>query len=158
MNRILSIAILGFSCLIASNTYGQHTNPRYGTAPNQNKTYTTLGIEQDITVADTAGSTTDTVFIAPNSYTNHYVMTVTDSAVLAFSSVKGSWFMDEIVIILQNTSGSGHFVDFLGTVGIPTKWGMSSTGTKISLASGKSALLTFKFDGALWIERSRSIR
>jgi hypothetical protein len=152
------IALVSCFMLTASITYAQHTTSRYGTAPNQNKTYGGLAIGQDKTLADTAGSTTDTVTIIPNSYTNHYVLTLTDSCVLSFSSIKDSWFGDNIVLTIENTSGSGHFVNFLGYSGLATKWGMSSTGTKISPASTKSATLTFFFDGVLWNEVTRSIR
>lgn len=157
MKKILVLAAF-VSILFTSNTVdAQHTTPRFGTATNQDRTYRpmTLGLKY---VADTAGATVDTLFLSPNNFTDNVVVTLTDSCVIAFKSLAGSWLGDNMTVTIEATSGAGKFVNFLGTVAIPTKWGMSSTGTKISLASGKSATLRFYFDGVLWNEVSRSIR
>lgn len=154
MKKLLLISsIIAFAFSVSA----QHTTPRYGTAPNQNKTFSSVGFA-NITLADTAGETTDTVLINPNSYCSNVVLTLTDSCVLAFSSVASSYFGDNFTITIQNASGSGHFVNFLGYSGLATKWGMGVTGTKISPASALSATLRFQFDGAKWNECSRVIR
>ncbi len=145
----------------------QHTTPRFGTAGNQDNTYSRLNLGS-VKIADTAGATPDTVLINPGSnskvtgvYSNHYQLTLTDSCVLSISSLNSSWLWDEIVVDIENTSGSNHWVKFIGTwnyfAGV-TAWGMSSTGTKISPTSGKAAILRFHFNGALWIEDSRSLQ
>ena len=154
--KISLIAIASvLACSFTSDA--QSTSPRFGTASNQDKTFRSVALYLT-EIEDTAGSTTDTVTISPNGYCGHVIMTVTDSAVLSIRSVATSYLGDNFTITLQNTSGSGHFVDFLGYSVLATKWGMASTGTKISLASGLTATLKFYFDGTTWNEVSRSIR
>lgn len=151
------VVLIAVMALTSVSSLAQKTIPRYGTAPNQNNTYSnlTLGLQYK---TDTLGATTDTVLITPNAYHTDVVFTVKDSCVFSLGSVKSSWLGDNMTVILENTSGSSHFVNFLGYSGLTNKWGMASTGTKISLASGKAAVLTFSFDGVYWYEKSRVIQ
>lgn len=158
MKKLFALLIALFAVTVCSyNANAQHTSPRFGTAPNQDKTFRNLTNGYHV-IADTAGSTKDTLRITPRVFSNNVVVTVKDSCVLGIYSVGDAFVGDRLTVTLQNTSGSNHFVEFLNVSGLSSYWGMSSTGTKISLTSAKSATLTFYFDGALWNEVSRSIR
>lgn len=160
MKKILSIAIC--SLLFLTSSFAQHTSPRFGTAINQDNTYQKLALGLNI-LADTAGATPDTLLIIPGVtarggvYSNHIQLTLKDSCVLAISNITSSYLYDELYVDIENTSGTPHWVQFLGYSGLATKWEMAATGTKISPNSGKTVSLLFKFNGVLWSEVSRCV-
>jgi hypothetical protein len=156
MKKILTIAalIIGFS----ATCLAQHTTPRFGTAPNQDNTYRgmTLGL---VYAQDTLGATTDTVLINLDKFTNHVSVTLKDSCVLAFRTVASNWFGDQLTVLINNTAGASHFVNFLGWSGYAsgsTQWRMAAAGTKISPVASKTAILRFFFDGVKWVEAGRT--
>lgn len=153
MKKIL-VACIAF-LMVASVTMAQHTVPRWGTAPNQNKTYSGLAFGYKA-VADVA--LMDTIKITPSSYNNNIVITLTDTVVLALKSVGDCWVGDQMTVRIENTAGANHFVYFLGTAALATKWRMASTGTTIAMAASKGAIVKFEFNGVYWYEVSRCIQ
>lgn len=147
--------------LLSATTFAQNTTPRYGTAPNQDHTGKNLRYGL-ITLADTAGSTTDTITTngldanGLSFYHTDIILTLTDSCVFSWKSIASARLGDKITLIIENTSGSGHFVNFLGYSGLSTKWDMASTGTKLSPNSAKRMTAEFSWDGTAWVELSRS--
>lgn len=84
-------------------------------------------------------------------------LTVHDSCVLAFNTTAYSHVGDELNLIILNTTGTVHTVYLLGYSGLASVWQTAASGTKISLNSGKNAVLHFIFDGTLWEEETRCI-
>lgn len=150
--------ILAGLILSASLVFVSYTGrPLFGTASNQNNTGSILTYA--ITnIADTAGSTVDTITIIPNNFEKIYVLTLTDSCVVAIKSTASSFTGSVMTIIVENTSGSGHFANLLGYSGLATQWAVSSTGTKLLPASTKRIVITFICDGTVWLERSRVVQ
>lgn len=151
--------------LLVCLTFGataQVTSPRWGTTAHADNTFRplTLGL---YTLSDTAGATVDTLLITPGSngmgpiYENTVFVSVTDSCVLAIKKIGSSYKGDKMKVVITNASGASHFVNFTGYSGLATKWEMVSTGTKISLNTGKGAVVNLVFNGSLWYEESRSI-
>lgn len=159
MKNFIKIGFIGIVLMFVASTngYAQKTYPRFGTASNQDNTYRGL-TNSLVYVADTGGATVDTLTILPSTYTNFVDVTLKDSCVLAFKSIGNSFYGDEIIVNIHATAGSGKFINFLGYSKLASKWGMASTGTKISVATSSTATLTFVFDGVLWNEKSRVIR
>lgn len=153
----LKIVILVATMFLTTSLSAQHVIPRFGTAPNQNRTYTSvsLGIKN---ITDTLGATPDTVIIGGGSYdencfTRNYVLTLKDSCVIAFGNASTSWFGDNMTFVIQNGSVSG-WVKFLGYSGLSSLWSMTGGTTKISPTASHSYILSFYFDGAHWLQRT----
>ena len=159
------IAFLVCALLVAATTFGQSTTPRFGTAKNTDYTGRVITYGY-ISKTDASSATVDTITTAlTTSYQGKgfsktlVVFNVTDSAVFSLSSIANCYLGDELTVILKNTiASSASFVNFLGYSGLATKWNMASTGTKITLAASKNAVVKFVFDGAKWNECSRSVQ
>lgn len=131
--------------------------PQFGTAPNQNQTGATLTYAK-ANIADTAGATPDTITIIPASYDKTYVLTLTDSCVVAIKNTSTSWSYSTLNLIIQNTSGSNHWVKLLGYSGLATQWVLASAqSTKISPNSGKRCFISFICDGTAWVQKTTLI-
>lgn len=154
--------IIALLVCLSLGANAQSTSPRWGTSGHADNTYRALSLGL-YTLADEAGATVDTLTFIPGSngmgpiYENTVVVTVTDSCVLALKKIGNCFKGDKMKVIIVNTSGSGHFVNFLGYSGLATKWEMLASGTKISLNSGKGATVNLVFSGSLWYEESRCI-
>jgi len=160
MKNLFSLLALAFTILVSSSTEvsAQSTTPRYGVNKSKNATFSNLSFDYKA-YADAASI--DTIKLLPSAYQSEYVVTLTDTVVMAIKSVSQAFRGDRMRITFLNTSGSNHYVRFLGYASVysgASKWGMSSTGTAITLASTKSAIVDFYFDGTLWSEVSRSIQ
>lgn len=159
MKQILLIAAV----LFAATSFGQSNTPRFGTSANADNTFRTLALGLS-PIADTAGSTVDTILITPGTgnrggvYMNHYELTLTDSCVLAIRSVGSSFKGDRMILAIYNTAGSNHFVKLLGYSGLATKWNTQTSGTsKVSVATGATTVMQFYFSGTKWVETGRSV-
>lgn len=159
MKRIFSIiAILTITAFTS-------TAQRYGTIVGRDNTGRVLTFG-NISKSDAASATVDTITTAlTNSvsskgfYNTTVTFTVSDSAVLSISSTANSQPGDRLTVVLNNSiSSAASFVNFLGYSALASKWKMASTGTKIILASLKSAVLQFYFDGTYWNEVSRCVQ
>jgi len=154
MKKLLLLVCLALGFGIFQSYTGR---PLFGTASNQNNTGGVLTYAL-ANIADTAGATVDTIVITPNNWNKLYVLTLTDSCVLAIKSTATSFTGSVMTVIVENTSGSSHFVNLLGYSGLATQWGVSSTGTKLLPASTKRVVITFVCDGTIWMEQSRVIQ
>lgn len=150
MKKILLAAVS--LCLLTVTALGQSSTPRYGTSPTQDNTFRNLSLKK-VVIADTAGSTTDTIQILPSKFSNNYQLTVTDSVALSVQSLSSSYYSDRISLVVENTSGANHIVYFTNASykGV-SGWSMKTADMKISLSSGKRAFVQFYFDGTAWVE------
>ena len=133
--------------------------PAFGTPPYGDNTGGGLSYGY-IPLADTAGSTPDTLFIIPGlngTYKEIYFLTLKDSCVISVSSRNMSFTGSTITIIIQAPSTTNSNVKFLGYSGLATQWVCSSSGTtKFSIAANAVQAITFMCTGAKWIELSRT--
>jgi hypothetical protein len=158
MKKIISL--LSLSLVIFTSASAQHITPRYGTAPNQNRTFSAVGLflyQFSDTSSATSVTKPDTILIAPNSYHTDYILTLNDSCVLSFYTLGNSYLGDNFTLTIENTSGTNHYVKLLGYSGLATGWDVNTAGgTKISPTSATVFTMQFWFDGVLWRELSRS--
>lgn len=138
-------ALFAFTLAFAIGADAQSTSPRFGTTKNSDNTGRVLTYKL-VTVTDAAGA--DSVTIAPNAWETIYKIAALDSLVLKSPNVKTSYYGDQITLIVTGTSG-----DTVGFTG--TNW--VSAGT-ITLSSGLKAIVTFRFDGAKYVEQSRVVQ
>lgn len=152
--KSLFVLLFALSFTFFAKAQNYPNRPLFGTAPNQDNTGRALTYYLNY-ISDTAGSVPDTLTIVPNGYDMTVVCTLTDSAVIAIKSKGTSFTASRITVIIENTAGSGHFLNFLGYSKLPSQWIVSSSGTKLSPASGKRAIARFVCDGTAWVEEYR---
>lgn len=149
--------LLVFSLMLVMSASAQYkSRPMFGTAANQDNTGRVLTYGYS-TLEDTAGSTPDTLTIIPSNYNKYYMLTLTDSCVVAISNTSNSFIGSIITLIVENTAGSNHNVKLLGYSGLASQWIVSSTGTKLSVASSKRYVISFICDGTKWVEIYRMV-
>jgi len=159
MKKLVVLVSFLFATLVS---VAQSTTPRFGTSANADNTFRTLTLGLT-TLADTAGTTPDTLLITPGIgnrggvYQNHYEVTLRDSAVLAIRSVGSCFKGDRMTVAVYKTSGTG-VLKLLGYSGLATKWNTNAAGTsRLSFATGATTIIQFYFTGTLWSEVSRSV-
>lgn len=160
MKKLFSLLAIALTISFSSCTEAsaQSTTPRYGVNKSKSATFSNLSFDYK---AYTDAASIDTIKLLPSAYQNEYVVNLTDTVVMSIRSVSQAFRGDRMRITFVNSSGANHYVRFLGYASVysgATKWGMSSTGTAITLASAKNAILDFYFDGTLWSEVSRAIQ
>lgn len=141
MKNIIFAVIAMFAVNVA---FAQSTSPRFGTTAGRDNTdrIKTNGLT---TVSDAAGN--DTVAFRPTKFHNYYFLTVADSVTFSVSSVANSYKADEIIMVATGTSGD--LLKFTGS-------NLLTAGTATFTTNGK-AIIRFIFDGAKWVEASRSV-
>lgn len=102
-------------------------------------------------VTDAAGA--DTVSLYPQAGKTVIKMAVLDSIAVKFASVKNSYVGDEVVIVATNASGASHLIKILSN-----NSEVASTGGRVTLASTLGAVIRFIFNGAKWVEASRTVQ
>lgn len=122
----------------------QSTSPRFGTTKNSDNTGRVLTYKV-ATVTDAAGA--DSVVIAPNAFETIYKVAALDSLTFKSPTVVNSYYGDQVT--LQVIGTSGNKIKFTGT-----NWVSAGTAT---LSSGLNAIITFRFNGAKWVEQSRVV-
>lgn len=126
----------------------QSTSPRFGILKNQDNTGRTFTYKL-VTVTDAAGS--DTVYVNTNASETIYKVASLDSVCFKVKSVATSYFNDKITIIAQATAGNP-------TIKFSSLPGLFIVGAKATLPSGnRRAVIRLVFDGAKWVEYSRSL-
>lgn len=141
MKRLFSIIFL-FS--LSFSVIGQHTTPRFGTAPNQDNTGRVLTYNYQ---TYTFVSGVDSLKLVPNAFETFVnAGAMTDSLTIKFSNVKSSYVGDQVTIY-GSGSGASRKLKF-----DPTN---CSVGVTLTAASSKYVSIKFVFDGAKWIEVSR---
>lgn len=140
-NLFLTLVII----IGAFSVNAQSTSPRFGTAKNADNTGRVLNYKL-VSVTDAAGA--DSVTIAPNAWETIYKVAALDSITFKSPTVTNSYYGDQIT--LQITGTSGDLVKFTGS-----NWVSAGTAT---LSSGLNAIITFRFNGAKWVEQSRVVQ
>lgn len=143
----LAITFIGFA---------QTTTPRVGTGKNNDLTYRTLDFKQVKVATDAAGL--DTISIRPSAFhTLVNVAAVADSFAVSVPSVASAFAGDELVIHINNASGSKAIRWVASNIVTATTTAGSQNGT-IYLGSAKRAVVVLQFDGAKWVEVSRMVQ
>jgi len=140
MKKILFLALM-IGTFVAN---AQSTTPRFGTTPSTDNTFRKL-TNGYLAIADAAG--TDSTTLYPTKYNNYYRITLTDSLYLSNPTITKSYAGDLITLIV--TGSSGNKLNF------GTNWVSAGRAT---LSTGVSAIITFVFSGAKWIEKSRVVQ
>lgn len=148
MKKVLSIiACLCFIGTSFAQTAGS-TTPRY----TNNWAGYIVGLQTSI--ADTAGSTEDTIGLRPKSYLATYTLTVTDSVALKIASNGGAYDGDKLILNIKTPTS------FAGVLYLAYSHFVVSTGTaRIALTANKRGKLIFQYDAVAnkWIEISRNL-
>lgn len=142
MKKIIAILILALTSVIA---FSQVTSPRFGVTKEQDNTGRILTYAV-ATATDATGA--DSLTIKTNNYTTIYKIACKDSVVLKQPTITNAYYGDRLIIILTSTTGTPKTL-FYGSY-----WKSSGTAT---LSTGLRGVITFIFDGAYWVESSRSI-
>jgi hypothetical protein len=121
----------------------QSTTPRFGITASRDNTFRTL-TNGWATGTDAAGA--DTLSFRPLTFNNVYKITMTDSVAFKISSTVNSFAGDHITIIC--TGDSGDFIKFVGS-------NIKADGNSTLSTNGRS-VIGMIFDGAYWVESSRS--
>lgn len=136
----LTLSLLFTSCVLA-----QSTSPRYGLLKNQDNTGRVLTYGS-LTVTPTGTLVT----IRPNAYTSLITIATTSLSPTFTVNVGGSYLSDKMdLLITLNATGTRTLTFSTNLIG---------TATTMTVAASKQALLTYIFDGAKWMEISRSVQ
>lgn len=123
----------------------QSTTPRFGTAKNQDNTGRVLTYAYQ-TATDTQGA--DSLLLNPNAWKTTVRITMLDSFCMKNPVVTRSYAGDNIVIIASGANGTK--LKFSGA-----NYLTSGTAT---LSSVGRAVISLVFDGAKWVEVSRTVQ
>jgi hypothetical protein len=149
MKKFLSIVfMLGF----LTSVFAQSTKPRFGIAKNDDNTGRVITYKF-VNTAEVIGS--DTVKLLPSAFLTIVApsTTITDSISYSLKTLGTSYIGDRIEFSFINSAGSGHKIKFIGT-----GWQFGSSGASIALTTAKRANITFRFDGAQWVETGRLVQ
>jgi hypothetical protein len=148
---ILLISAIMFSVM----AYSQATTTRFGATKNSDNTGRVLNYAV-ITTTDVAQAAIDTVLFVPNAYVTIWrpSANLADSCVVKFSSTTTTYRVgDQFIIMLAKGTGDGRIrlggSKFIGTT-------QASTG--IAIAANKSAVIKYIWNGAFWVEISRTVQ
>ena len=142
MKKIIAIICVAFVALTAS---AQSTTPRYGSGANNDNTGRALTYKY-VSLTDASGS--DSVTINPAAWETIYRVALVDSFYFKTPNVTRSFAGDRVVVVASGASGTK--VKFANT-------NLYATGTATLSAVGR-AIICFIFDGAKWVEVSRTIQ
>lgn len=137
MKKVLALAAFAFLLVTATNTEAQVRNVK-------NTKY----------VANTDAAGADTILITPSEYVTVIKHTLTDSVHYKIKSTGQAVFGDEIIFIVNNTSGGTKFKT------IPAAAGFQVTGADslMTITASKSAIQTFIFNGTAFVEKSKIVQ
>lgn len=144
---ILTLMIFGFSSYV--------NRPLFGTQPNQDNTGRQLTYFF-APIADSAGSTCDTITVIPNGYNKVYDLTLSDSCVVAVKGTNSSFIGNHIQFVIHAPASSNSFVSFLGYSGLVNQWACTGNAAKQSLTSSRDFTISFVCTGTKWIEEFES--
>jgi len=126
----LLLAAISFGCFAQGSASGQ----RY---INNNAGYI---VGKKVAIADTAGSTTDTIKIRPQSHYAYYKLTATDSCSINLVSTAGLFDNDFVIIDVETVTATS----FLWLA--YSKFIVSTGTAKITLTATKRSKLIFSYD------------
>ena len=144
MKQIITLLLLA----IGLSANAQSTSPRYHNPPGGDNSANTVSFYLK-TIADTAGSTSDTIEMRPAYQTTNYKLTLTDSCYLRLKSLAGSYFNDIVTVDLTKGSGSGLLI-------LDANFVVATGTNRISITASKKTMLTFRFDGSKFVEQGRN--
>ncbi len=155
---LLSILLIS-SFFAASAQYPGYA--LYGTSANSDRTYRGLQLGTT-TIADTLGSTIDTLQLIPGFvsgagavFHKDYILNLKDSCVLAISKTSSSYTYSTMTLYINAPSITSK-VKFLGFSGLATQWALVSAGTSVSPTASHWLIMNFVQIGSVWAETSRS--
>src|ERR1051326_8563574 len=126
--------------LFASSYTGR---PLFGTSPNQDNTGRQLTYGAT-TIADTGGTTPDTILIVPENYDKYYTLNLTDSAVVAIKTTRSAFTYSHLHFIINAGAATGANVKFLGYSGLSSQWLPNVAATsKFSLTASRTGVISF---------------
>lgn len=140
---LLSCMTLALSVAIPKTSSAQVTTPRYDATSGNTGLIIDYGYK-----AYTDAQGADSVILVPTYANNLIKITMTDSFYLKSPVVKYSYLGDRLVIIAKGSSGNK--LKFAGT-------NFVTTGTA-TLSSAGEAILELIFDGAKYVEKSRTVQ
>ena len=143
MKKLFGLLAIMFAFILSVSA--QSTTPRFGITPSGDNTGRVLNYKI-ATLTDAAGA--DSLTVSTNAYETIYKVALTDSLVLEQPAITQAYYGDVLIMVFTSTTGTPK-VDFYGTY-----WKSSGTAT---LSTGLRGVVTFIFDGAYWVESSRSI-
>lgn len=152
MKKLFALLIVFAGLFAATETEAQSTSPRFGTLKNQDNTGRVLTYGYK-TLTDAAG--TDSVSVTLNRFTNYFRVALVDSVMIKSPSVVNSYAGDVAVFIASGASGTK--LKFAGTNWVSAATGSFATTTFVLSANGR-AIITYVFDGAKWVEKSRTVQ
>lgn len=144
MKKFLGLILLMFAVVFAS---AQSTSPRFGTLKNQDNTGRVLTYKV-ATATDATGA--DSLVIKTSAFETVYKIAMKDSLYLKTPTVTNANYCDKLTIILTSTTGTPKLK--IATGG---NWVSAGTAT---MSTGLRGIITFRFDGAKWVEESRVIQ
>lgn len=160
MKKIILLSLLAFSFASAeSQTYPG--TPLFGTTASTDRTFRSLQLGVT-TIADTLGSTIDTVQLIPGFvsgagavYEKFYTLNLQDSCVLVISNTSSSYTYSRIHIIIVAPAISSK-VKFLGFSGLATQWHLTSAATSVTPTASHILTMDFFSFGTGWYQYGQS--
>lgn len=130
----------------------QYTTPRTGTGANNDNTFRAMNIKYKV-ITDAAGL--DTVKVNLNAFRTYLkINTLTDSVTLNFTPTTNSYYGDEVIITVLNSSG-GKCVKWVSTNIVTATSTAGGGGGQLYVSASQYATISFIFDGSKWVERGR---
>jgi hypothetical protein len=143
MKKLLLIAMLGLFVNVAN---AQTVTPRYGITKNNDNTGRVL-----TWTSNTITPTSTLVTVAPNAYQSLITIASTSISPTFTANLKRSYLSDRInLLVTPNSTGTRTLTFGTGS--------FIGTATTMTVAASKQALVTFIFDGAKYMEISRSVQ
>jgi len=137
MKKIFALAALASVLLVVTTTQAQVRNVK-------NTKY----------VANTDAAGADTIQITPSEYVTVIKHTLTDSVHYKIKSTGQAVFGDEIVFVINNTSGGTKFKTIPATAGFQ----ITGADSVITVTASKSAIMTFIYNGTAFVEKSKIVQ
>lgn len=141
---LLSLIVLAFG------VNAQSTSPRFGTTVGSDNTGRVLTYKYQ-TVTDAVGSVDSTVLNA-NAWETIVRVVLNDTICFKNPVVTRCDAGDRLTIIASNSSAAVKRIKFSGS-----NWITAGTASTTASTSGR-AVITFIFDGAKWVEKSRVVQ
>lgn len=136
--------------VFAIGANAQSTSPRFGTTAGSDNTGRVLTYKYQ-TVTDAVGSV-DSTALNPNAWETIVRVVLNDTICFKNPVVTRSDAGDRLTIIASNSSAAVKRIKFSGS-----NWITAGTASTTASTNGR-AVITFIFDGAKWVEKSRVVQ
>lgn len=133
--------------LLCTGLLAQHTNTRFTLTLNSNTgKYAPLDLKYLSCPVYAGNAIYNFKTVSFTTYIQ-FTHTLTNSVTLK-ADISDCYFADELKIIVTNSTGSGHAINFYGTA-----FNIST----LTLTSGQRTVISFEFDGTKWCYASSSL-